>query len=181
MHGFARREFTLMLLRRMADYQPDLVVEAYTRLGARKADYLTAFNRWQTMLHSRRAPRGLDLLTAVLGPEDDRHLVRTGDVTATVCHWRLPLWPALRWQAIVGAANVVIDGTLVRAPDTPAPVLPEPPDLAPWSCVVADTLDRWPDARQVNPEVPSRWLVETGMHRLWFTHGLLQLVDERGD
>ena len=165
-----------MLLRRMADYQPDLVVEAYTRLGARKADYLAAFNRWQSMLRSRRAPQGLDLLTAVLGPEDDRHLARAGDMTMTVCHWRLPLWPDLRWQAIIGAANVVVDATLVRAPDTPAPALPEPPALAPWSCVVADTLARWPEARQVDPEVASRWLVETGAHRLWFTHGLLQLV-----
>jgi hypothetical protein len=178
-YGFARREFALMLLRRMADYQPDLVRDAYTRLGATRTDYLKAFTRWQTMLRSRRAPGGLDLLHAVLGPEDDHHLVRTGDVTASVCHWRLPLWPDLRWQAIVGAANVVIDGTLVRATDTPAPDLPESP--APWSCVVADTFDRWPDARQVNPDVPARWLVETARHRLWFAHGLLQLVDERDD
>ncbi|MEV0719467.1 hypothetical protein [Asanoa sp. NPDC050611] len=181
MYGFARREFTLTLLRRMADYQPELVKDAYTRLGATKADYLKAFNRWQTMLHSRRAPGGLDLLHAVLGPEDHLEAVRLGDVTATVAHWRLPLWPDLRWQAIVGAANVVIDSTLVRAHDAKAVRLPEPPALAPWSCVVADTLERWPEARQVNPDVPSRWLVETERHRLWFTHGLLQLVDERDD
>jgi hypothetical protein len=180
-YGFARREFTLTLLRRMADYQPELVTEAYTRLGATKADYLKAFNRWQTMLRSRRAPQGLDLLTAVLGPEDDRHNLKLGDLTASVCHWRLPLWPDLRWQAIVGAANVVMDSTLVRAPDTPSPRLPEPAELPPWSCVVADTRDRWPDARQIDPEVPTRWLVETDRHRLWFTHGLLQLVDERDD
>ncbi|MDG4823894.1 hypothetical protein O7635_18720 [Asanoa sp. WMMD1127] len=179
MYGFARREFTMTLLRRMADYQPELVRNAYTRLGATKADYLAAFNRWQTMLHSPRAPRGLDLLHAVLGPEDHLEAVRLGDVTATVCHWRLPLWPDLRWQAIVGAANVVIDGTLARGPDTPTPPLPETP--APWSCVVADTLARWPDARQVDPEVPARWLVETDRHRLWFTHGLLQRVDDRDD
>jgi hypothetical protein len=178
-YGFARREFALTLLRRMADYQPELVRDAYTRLGATKADYLGAFNRWQTMLHSRRAPRGLDLLHAVLGPEDHLETVRLGDVTATVCHWRLPLWPDLRWQAIVGARDVVIDSTLVRSPDAPPPELPEPEGLTPWSCVVADTLARWPDARQVDPEVPSRWLVETDRHRLWFTHGLLQLVDER--
>ena len=167
----------MTLLRRMADYQPELVRNAYTRLGATKADYLRAFNRWQTMLHSRRAPRGLTLLHAVLGPEDHLETVRLGDVTATVCHWRLPLWPDLRWQAIIGAADIVIDSTLVRAPDTPRPRLPETPE--PWSCVVADTLDRWPDARQINPEVPDRWLVETDRHRLWFTHGLLQRVDDR--
>ncbi|GIF66794.1 hypothetical protein Ais01nite_48290 [Asanoa ishikariensis] len=177
MYGFARREFALTLLRRMADYQPELVKDAYTRLGATKADYLNAFNRWQTMLHSARAPRGLDLLHAVLGPEDHQEAVRVGDVTATVLHWRLPLWPDLRWQAIIGAANVVIDGTLVRAKDAPRPVLPEAPE--PWSCVVADTLDRWPDARQRDPDVPARWLVETANKRLWFTHGLLQLVEDR--
>lgn len=177
MYGFARREFTLTLLRRMADYQPELVRDAYTRLGATKIDYLRAFNRWQTMLHSSRAPRGLDLLHAVLGPEDHLEAVRLGDVTATVAHWRLPLWPDLRWQAIIGAGNVVIDGTLVRARDSPTPALPDEPP--PWSCVVADTRDRWPDARQIDPEVPTRWLVETDRHRLWFTHGLLQLVETR--
>jgi hypothetical protein len=176
-YGFARREFAMTLLRRMEDYQPELVRDAYTRLGATKAGYRQAFNRWQTMQHSARAPRGLDLLHAVLGPEDRLESVRFGDVTATVAHWRLPLWPDLRWQAIIGAANVVVDSTLVRAPDTPKPALPEPP--APWSCVIADTLARWPKARQVDPEVPSRWLVETDHHRLWFTHGLLQLAEPR--
>ncbi|GIF75204.1 hypothetical protein [Asanoa siamensis] len=176
MYGFARREFTLTLLRRMADYQPDLVKAAYTRLGATKADYLKAFNRWQTMQHSRRAPGGLDLLVAVLGPEDHRESVRIGDVTAGVAHWRLPLWPDLRWQAIIGAANAVIDTTLVRAPGAPRPRLPENPE--PWSCVVADTRERWPDARQIDPDVPTRWLVETDRHRLWFTHGLLQLTED---
>ena len=168
-----------MLLRRMADYQPDLVKTAYRRLGATHADYLGAFTRWQRMLRSRSAPQGLDLLHAVLGPEDDTQEVRAGDAHATVCHWRLPgLWPDLRWQAIVGVRGVVINGALVRAPDSPVPELREPRDLTPWSCVISDTVARWPDARQVDPEVASRWLVETEHHRLWFVHGLLQLVED---
>ena len=167
-----------MLLRRMADYQPDLVREARAALGASHAEYLAAFSRWQAMLRSRSAPRGLHLLRAVLGPEEHRDEVRVGDARATVHHWPLAgLWPELRWRAVVGVAGVVLDGSLVRAASAPPPDLPEPSALVPWGCVVADTLRRWPDAVQTDPEVPSRWLVEVRGHRLWFVHGLLQLVE----
>jgi hypothetical protein len=49
MRGFARREFQLMLLRRMADFQPELVARAYAKAGATRADYLAAHNRWQSL------------------------------------------------------------------------------------------------------------------------------------
>ncbi|MDT0274632.1 hypothetical protein [Blastococcus goldschmidtiae] len=38
MRGLARREFCLVLLRRMADVRPDLVAEALPRLDATRAE-----------------------------------------------------------------------------------------------------------------------------------------------
>jgi hypothetical protein len=172
-HGFARREFNLMLLRRMADYQPDRVARAYAKLGATHREYMAVHNRWTTLVRSRRAPRGLALLTAVLGPPDSELEKPWGDVTTAVCTWRLTdLWPDLRWEAIVGHAGVVLHETLVRAAGSPVPER-----LDPWAAVVGDVLRRYPDARQIDPEVASRWLVEAGGVRYWFVHGLLQLVE----
>ncbi len=170
MNGFARREFQLMLLRRMADFQPDLVEEAIERLGATHAEYMAAHNRWQSMLHARRAPRGLDLYRATLGPPESEEDRRVGDVTVTACQWRLAgLWPDLRWEAVVGVGRVVLHGWLVRATGTPA--LGEA-----WGCVVGDVLDRFPEARQRDPDVPTQWLVELGDSQWWFVHGLLQTI-----
>ena len=185
MKGFARREFGLMLLRRMADFQPHLVEASLEELGASRAQHMAAHNRWQTMLHSRRAPRGLDLYRAVLGPPDAERAERVGDVTVTACSWRLCfcarakqccLWPDLRWEVIVGAANVVLQGWLVRAPASPVPELKDPANLAPWSCVVGDAVARYPGAQQADPDIPTQWLVAVDGHQLWFVHGLLQTV-----
>jgi hypothetical protein len=166
-----------MLLRRMADFQPDLVEAARTELGASHAEYMAAHNRWQTMLHSARAPRGLALYRAVLGPPDTERAVPFGEVELTACTWRLPgLWPDLVWQAMVGLHEVVLDGALVRPEGAEVPPLPPPESLAPWSCVVGDVVERFPAARQVAPDVPSQWLIELGGKQLWFVHGLLQTV-----
>jgi hypothetical protein len=162
-----------MLLRRMADYQPERVAEAHQWLGATHREYMAAHNRWTTMLRSRRAPRGLTLLVAVLGPPDTQDTRAWGDVTITVCQWRLTdLWPDLRWEAIVGHAGVVLRETLVRAAGSPVPER-----LQPWACVVGDVLHHYPDARQIDPEVASRWLVEAHGERYWFVHGLLQKIE----
>jgi hypothetical protein len=172
MRGFARREFQLMLLRRMADFQPELVELAYGDLGATRADYLAAHNRWQSMLRSPRAPQELALYEAALGPADDERTATFGDVTQTALTWRLAgLWPDLRWELLVGFGGFVLNGWLVRAREAPAPSLER---LDPWSCVVGDVLTGIPGASQTNPEIPSRWLVHANGHRLVFVHGLLQ-------
>ena len=54
MKGFARFEFQLMLLRRMADLQPDLVADALSQLGASRAEARAAHRRWQELQHSSR-------------------------------------------------------------------------------------------------------------------------------
>jgi hypothetical protein len=167
--GFARREFQLMLLRRMADFQPLLVQEAYSALGATHGQYMAAHNRWQSLLHAKRAPRGLDLYRAVLGAPDTQ-VRRVGDVTVTACSWPLAgLWPDLRWEVVVGVENVVLHGWLVRAPGTPPPEA-----FAPWSCVVGDVLQRFPGAEQIDPEIHSQWSVHNGGTEFRFVHGLLQ-------
>lgn len=171
-----------MLLRRMCDFQPELVEAACTELGASHAQYMAAHNRWQTMLRSRSAPKGLALYGAVLGPADERRAVPFGDALMTAHRWRLPgLWPDLRWEALVGAADFVLHGWLVRAPDSPVPRLGPAGSLAPWSCVVGDVLATFPDAVQRDPETPARWGVDVpgpdgAGYRLMFVHGLLQQV-----
>lgn len=174
MRGFATREFQLMLLRRMADFQPLLVEDAYTAIGATRAEYLAAHNRWTSMLYSRRAPRGIDLLRAVLGPPESERPEPVGDVTLSAYSWRLPMWPELRWEALVGDGGVVLNSWLVRP--APLAVLPPPPDLPPWSIVVGDAVRAYADGRQINPDVPFQWLVRVGRWDLWFAHGLLQDV-----
>jgi hypothetical protein len=176
-NGFARREFQLMLLRRMADFQPDLVEAAYTEMDATHAQYMAAHNRWQTLLRSNRAPRGLDLYTAVLGPADVRRSEAWGAITLSAYAWHLPaLWPELQWEILVGLNNVVMHGWLIRAAGFPAVDLAEIPALAPWSCVVGDIQRRYPEARQQDPQIPAQWLVFVDDVRLIFVHGLLQTI-----
>ncbi|BCJ75627.1 hypothetical protein CS0771_51710 [Catellatospora sp. IY07-71] len=182
MQGFARREFQLMLLRRMFDFQPDLVEAACAELGVSHRVYMAAHNRWQTMLRSRTAPKGLALYGAVLGPADERYEVLFGDARMTAHRWRLPgLWPDLRFEALSGAGDFVLHGWLVRAAGSPVPELGPVGSLAPWSCVVDDVLARFPGAVQRDPEVPARWGVDVpdpagGVWRLMFVYGLLQQV-----
>jgi hypothetical protein len=64
----------------MADVRPDLVAEALPRLGATRAEAHAAHTRWQALQHSPRAPRGLGLRTAVLGPAAELEDRRVGDL-----------------------------------------------------------------------------------------------------
>ncbi len=166
-----------MLLRRMADFRPELVAEACSELGATHAQYMAAHNRWQTMLHSVRAPKGLRLYVAVLGPPEGQEEVRFGDATVSRYEWRLPgVWPQLRWQVTVGVQDVVLHGWLVRAAGEPVPPMTQVAALAPWSCVVGDVTQRFTQAAQRDPDIPSQWLVTVQGQELWFVHGLLQTV-----
>lgn len=179
MKGFATREFELMLLRRMADFQPLLVEDAYTAMGATREQYMAAHNRWQSMLRSRTAPRGLDLYRAVLGPPLSERETPVGDVSVTAYAWPMaPLWPDLVWEAVIGDGGVVLNAWLVRPPTRPVPPLPAPSQLAPWSCVITDALAAYPGAQPRNPDVPSQWIVEVDAVTLRFVHGLLQTVEQ---
>ena len=175
--GFARYEFQLVLLRRMADFQPELVAAAREQVGATHARYLAAHNRWQTLLHSRRAPAGLDLYRAVLGPPEDVRDRPWGDLVVAAHTWPLAgLWPDLRWEVLAGAGGGVLNGWLVRAAGAPVPELPTLDRLAPWSCVVGDVAARVPEVRVGDPDAPHRWRLDAPGYRLVFVHGLLQLT-----
>ncbi|WP_369139265.1 hypothetical protein [Modestobacter versicolor] len=181
MRGLARREFCLVLLRRMADTRPDLVTDALRRLGASRAEAHAAHTRWQSLQHAARSPRGVALRSAVLGPPDGRDERRIGDVALVARQWALPLWPHLRWETLSGAGRAdapdgpVLHEQLVRAPGSPVPAATG--GLRVWEHVVADVASL-PGAVGVDPGVTTRWEVHLpDGRRARFVWGLLQQVD----
>ncbi|MGY1601311.1 hypothetical protein [Geodermatophilus sp. SYSU D00815] len=175
MRGLARREFCLVLLRRMADLRPDLVADALPRLGATRAQAHAAHNRWQALHHSPRAPRGLALRTAVLGPAEETEDRRFGDLDLEVRRWPLPLWPQHRWEVLSGPGGEVLEEHFVRVPGAWAPRAAAG-RLRVWEHVL-DDLVGLPGARGVDPGVHTRWEVHLpDGTRAEFVWGLLQRV-----
>lgn len=173
MRGLARREFCLVLLRRMADTRPDLVLDALPRLGADRAEAHAAHTRWQALRHSDRGPRGVSLRTAVLGSPEEVADRRFGDLDLVVLRWPLPLWPHLRWELLAAPGGSVLQEQLVRGPGSPVPPA-RPDDLRVWEHVVADVAVL-PGAVDVDPGVVTRWEVHLpGGVRARFVWGLLQ-------
>ena len=174
MRGLARREFCLVLLRRMADVRPDLVAEALPRLGATRGEAHAAHTRWQALHHAPRAPRGLALRTAVLGPPEEVEDRRFGDLDLVVRRWPLPLWPHLRWEVLSGPDGPVLHEQLVRAAGSPVP--PAHEGLRVWEHVVEDVVGL-AGAVEVDPGVVTRWEVHLpDGRRAQFVWGLLQQV-----
>lgn len=175
MQGLARREFCLVLLRRMADLRPDLVADALRRLGADRAVAHAAHRRWQALHHAPRAPRGLALRTAVLGPAEAVRPRRFGDLELTVHRWPLPLWPDLRWEVVAGPGGSVLHEHLVRFTGSPVPRA-STGRLLVWNHVL-DDLVGLPGAMHVDPGVPTRDEVRLADgRRARFVWGLLQEV-----
>jgi hypothetical protein len=179
MQGLARREFCLVLLRRMADVRPDLVTEALPRISADRAQARAAHRRWQALQHAPGAPRGLALRTAVLGPPDWLQERMVGDLPVQVRRWPLPLWPHLRWELLSGPGGAVLHEQLVRAPGSPVPPA-TCGRLRIWEHVLDDVVTL-PGAVSVDPGVVTRWEVHLpGGVRAAFVWGLLQEVTARG-
>ncbi|MFD0144140.1 MULTISPECIES: hypothetical protein [unclassified Streptomyces] len=151
---FGPREFQLVLLRRMADHQPDLAEEALRDLGATRAESREANRRWQAWAHGRRGPGELARYRSVLGEPVARRPVT--ELDAELLEWELPLWPELRWQVIVGARAAVWGSGLVRAPGAPVPELRDEADLRPWSCTLAEVGNAFPPARARDGSAPTR-------------------------
>ncbi|MER8101278.1 hypothetical protein [Kitasatospora sp. NPDC094016] len=191
-HGFGATEFQLVLLRRMADFNPELVEQAVRRLGATRAAMREVNKRWQAMVRSPRFPRGADRCAAVLGPPQAVVPRRIGDLACTARQWALPLWPELRFESLLGPAQAgrpLLNEWLVRGPDAPAPGLRTLADLTPWSCVVADLGAAFPPARPREGSAPTRFQLDftapdaDGRARPCtadFTWGLLQEVRPDG-
>ncbi|GAA4985740.1 hypothetical protein GCM10025734_09440 [Kitasatospora paranensis] len=192
-HGFATTEFQLVLLRRMADFHPELVERAVRRLGCTASEMREANKRWQAMLRSSRFPHGARRYAAVLGPPEAVLPRRIGDLDCTSQSWRLPLWPELRFEILLGPAGPAAppwNEWLVRAPGTAVPRLRTVGDLVPWSCVVSDVAAAFPPAVPREGGAPTRWELDftapdgTGRPRSCtadFTWGLLQEVRARDD
>ncbi|MFC1407846.1 hypothetical protein ACEZCY_00970 [Streptacidiphilus sp. N1-12] len=185
--GFGVVEFQLVLLRRMADFQPGLVERARSGLGCSAMDMRQVNADWQRFVRSRTAPRGVARYTAVLGPQDSVREQRTGDLTCLLHHWSLPLWPELRFEAVEGPDRGVWQEWLVRAPGTEPPAVPATGELAPWQYVVTDLERLSPEVRHLPADAPQRWVsqfalpdAEGTLHhrRARFVYGLLQEVSE---
>ncbi|WP_371478515.1 hypothetical protein [Kitasatospora sp. NBC_00315] len=190
--GFATTQFQLVLLRRMADFNPGPVERAVVRLGCTGAEAREANRRWQAMVRSARFPRGARRYAAVLGPPEATFRRRIGDLVCTAQQWSLPLWPELRFEILLApgeaGAAPVLNEWLVRAAGSPPPALRTLADLTPWSCVVSDLGAAFPDARPREGSAPTRWQLDftapgpTGEPQLLtadFTWGLLQEVRPR--
>ncbi|WP_137989470.1 hypothetical protein [Streptomyces vilmorinianum] len=179
---FGPREFQLVLLRRMADHQPDLVEAAVRELGATRTEMREANRRWQAWAHGRGGRGELARYRSVLGEPVARRRVEAYD--SEILQWELALWPDLRWEVLVGPLGSrtrpdVWGRGLVRAPGSPVPELRTEADLRPWSCTVAEVGNAFPPARPRDGSAPTRlrldFTLPDGTPRAAeFTWGLLQ-------
>ncbi|MET8824842.1 hypothetical protein ABZX40_18230 [Streptomyces sp. NPDC004610] len=180
---FTPLDLALVLLRRMADHNPDLVEDARRALGVPPAGMREANKRWQAMVRSPRSRPAASRYRSVLGTPESVTARRIGDLDCAAWQWPLPLWPDLRFEVLVGPDRAVWNEWLVRAPDAPAPPLRTLADLTPWSCTVDEAARAFAPARPLQGTAPTRWGLSftapdgAGVRRevvAEFTWGLLQ-------
>ncbi|MFD7263677.1 hypothetical protein [Streptomyces sp. NPDC059874] len=178
MTTFGPAAFQLVLLRRMADFQPELADEARRRLGASLADQREANKRWQAMVRSPRSRGALARYRSVLGPPESAERRTIGDLECEALLWPVPLWPDLRFEVLAAPDGAVWNDWLVRAPGAPGPVLDSPEDLRPWSATVDEVARAFAPVRPMEGTAPTRWrLAFEALGRpcvAEFTYGLLQ-------
>ncbi|KUN93184.1 hypothetical protein [Streptomyces caeruleatus] len=185
---FTPLDFQLVLLRRMADHNPDRVEEARRGLGVSLADMREANKRWQAMVRSPRARGAASRYRSVLGAPDAVVTRKVGDLDCEAWLWPVPLWPDLRFEVLLAPNGAVWNEWLVRAPGAAGPPLRTLSDLTPWSCTVDEAARAFAPARPLEGTAPTRWgLAFTapdgeGVRRevvAEFTWGLLQRVAVR--
>jgi hypothetical protein len=182
---FTPLDFQLVLLRRMADHNPDLVEDARRELGASITDMREANKRWQAMVRSPRSRSAASRYRSVLGEPDSVLTRKVGDLECEARLWPLPLWPDLRFEVLLAPNGAVWNQWLIRAPGVEGPALETLDDLTPWSCTVDEAARAFAPARPLQGTAPTRWgLAFTapdgeGVRRecvAEFTWGLLQRV-----
>ena len=146
---FGPREFQLVLLRRMADFQPERVLEALRELGADRAEMREANRRWQAMARSPRARGAAARYRSVLGEPEAVEPRRVGDLDCRALRWPVPLWPDLRLEVLTAPGGAVWNEWLVRAPGAAGPELRTVEDLCPGAA-------RWTRSPAPSPP-PGRW------------------------
>ncbi|MEO5877540.1 MAG: hypothetical protein ABIS86_24055 [Streptosporangiaceae bacterium] len=180
MSGFGVRQFSLTLMHRMKDLNADRVEDALKEMGASRAELREAHTLWMKRAYSRTAPQGLNAFRLALGPPAHEGTRQFGDLTCKVCQWKLPFWPGLVYEVLVGPDRSVWNQWFVRQ-GAPKPIAFE--DLTPWSCVLADVGASFADAEHVEGAAPQHWGVdfthEGRAYRARFVYGLLQRVDPR--
>ncbi|MFH0518955.1 hypothetical protein ACHBTE_17520 [Streptomyces sp. M41] len=186
---FTPLHFQLVLLRRMADHNPDLVEDARRALGVSLAEMREANKRWQAMVRSPRSRAAATRYRSVLGKPETVLSRKVGDLECEAWLWPVPLWPSLRFEALLAPNGAVWNEWLVRAPGAPAPELRTLSDLTPWSCTVDEAARAFAPARPLEGTAPTRWGLaftapdEAGVRRdvvAEFTWGLLQRVAVTG-
>ncbi|GKQ40351.1 hypothetical protein [Streptomyces sp. A012304] len=153
---FSPLDFQLVLLRRMADHNADLVDEIRHELGIPLTRMREANRRWQAMIHSPHGRGALSRYHAVLGEPESRTPRRVGDLDCETWHWPVSFWPELRFELLVSDKRSVGNEWLVRAPDAPAPDLRTLEDLTPWSCTVEEVAGAFTPAHPLEGEPPAR-------------------------
>ncbi|MGW3492192.1 hypothetical protein [Streptomyces sp. NPDC001020] len=154
---FTPLDFQLVLLRRMADHNPDLVEDARRELGVSIAGMREANRRWQAMLHAPRARSAASRYRSVLGEPESTAPRRIGDLVCDALLWPVPLWPDLRFEVLVAPNGVVWNEWLVRAPGAPGPTLETLEDLTPWCCTVDEVARAFAPARPLEGTAPTGW------------------------
>jgi hypothetical protein len=186
---FTPLDFQLVLLRRMADHNPDLVEDARHELGVSLADMREANKRWQAMVRSPRSRAPLSRYRSILGDPESRTPRRIGDLDCEAWLWPVPLWPGLRFEVLTAPNGAVWNEWLVRAPGTEGPGLRTLDDLTPWSCTVDEAARAFAPARPLEGTAPTRWglafTAPDAQGARWevvaeFTWGLLQRVAVTG-
>ncbi|MFF8943325.1 hypothetical protein ACF1A5_13855 [Streptomyces sp. NPDC014864] len=155
--SFGPLGFQLVLLRRMADHNPDLVEGARHRLGVSLTEMREANKRWQAMVRSPRSRSAAARYRSVLGSPESVAARRIGDLDCEARRWPVPLWPDLRFEVLSGPDGRVWNEWLVRAPEAPAPRLRTVEDLTPWSCTVDEAARAFAPARPLEGTAPTRW------------------------
>ncbi|MFI9172880.1 hypothetical protein [Streptomyces lincolnensis] len=185
---FTPLDFQLVLLRRMADHNPDLVEDARHTLGVSIADMREANKRWQAMVRSPRSRAAASRYRSVLGAPGSVLTRKVGDLECEAWLWPVPLWPDLRFEVLLAPNGAVWNEWLVRAPDAGSPALRTVDDLTPWSCTVDEAARAFAPARPMEGTAPTRWGLSftapdtDGVRRqvvAEFTWGLLQRVAAR--
>jgi hypothetical protein len=80
---------------------------------------------------------------------------RLGDVMCRAAWCTLPLWPDLRFEALIGPNDSILREWLIRPEAVSAPRLDNIADLTPWSYVVGDVAERSAPARHRPDTMPS--------------------------
>ncbi|MFJ8935900.1 hypothetical protein ACIRL0_09280 [Streptomyces sp. NPDC102365] len=154
---FTPLDFQLVLLRRMADHNADLVEDARHTLGVSVAEMREANRRWQAMRHAPRSRGAVSRYRSILGDPESVTPRRIGDLSCEALLWPVPLWPDLRFEVLVAPGGVAWNEWLVRAPGAPGPELRSPADLTPWSCTVDEAARAFAPVRPLEGSAPTRW------------------------